>query len=128
MADHINRHYPISILYALALVCLSLYPFGEIEMAKDVPLADKWTHMVMYGGFSLCLWMENRRRNKDSSHRKLVLRALLLPILFGGAMELAQKYLTETRSGEWFDFLANSIGAAVAFLCCLLCPPRKRRK
>ena len=33
-----------------------------------------------------------------------------------GAMELAQAYLTTVRSGDWIDFLANSIGAGIAYL------------
>ena len=31
-------------------------------------------------------------------------------------MELAQAYLTTVRSGDWIDFLANSIGAGIAYL------------
>ena len=31
-------------------------------------------------------------------------------ILLGGLMELLQAYCTTTRSGEWLDFWADSLG------------------
>ena len=33
-----------------------------------------------------------------------------------GVIELLQAYCTETRSGDWLDFLANTIGVALAAL------------
>jgi VanZ family protein len=37
----------------------------------------------------------------------------MLPALIGGALELIQNYCTTYRSGEWLDFVADSIGAAI---------------
>lgn len=112
--------YPLSFLCALLIVCLSLMPFPHIEIAENVPLADKWTHMIMYGGLSLCIWGEYLRSHKFFDGMRLLLFGILLPILLGGALELAQAYLTSTRSGEWLDFAADAIGtvagAAIAYL------------
>lgn len=33
-----------------------------------------------------------------------------------GCIELMQAYCTDTRSGDWLDFLANSIGVGLAAL------------
>lgn len=44
----------------------------------------------------------------------LVSVAVVLPILMSGAIELAQAYLTTCRSGDWWDFAANSLGVLLA--------------
>lgn len=43
-------------------------------------------------------------------------------IMYGGLLELMQNYCYTDRSGSWFDFLANSLGAtAGALLFLKLC-------
>ncbi len=110
----ILKNYPLSLLTVLTIVLLSLLPFPEIKMAEDVPLADKWVHMVMYGGLSLMVWIEYLRNGLGFRKDTAILLTLIAPILLGGLMELAQAYLTETRSGDWMDWFADAIGS---FIC-----------
>ena len=50
-----------------------------------------------------------------------MLLAFLAPLLMGGLIELAQAYCTGgRRSGEWLDFLANSLGVVLGTLVGLL--------
>ena len=81
---------------------------------------DKWTHMVMYGVLTLVIWLEYIRAHRQMRGLRLLLLAFLAPIAMGGALELMQAYLTTCRSGEWLDFVANSIGAVVGAGCGLL--------
>ena len=98
-----------------------------MKLGEDIPLADKWTHMVMYGTLTLVIWLEYKRSHQRLDALRLVLFAFLAPIATGSALELAQAYLTTCRSGEWLDFAANTIG-----VCCgtvlglLLRVPKKR--
>lgn len=114
------RRYPISFLLALAIVLLSLLPIPDVRMTVEVPLVDKWTHMVMYGVLTLVIWLEYIRAHRQMRGLRLLLLAFLAPIAMGGALELMQAYLTTCRSGEWLDFVANSIGAVVGAGCGLL--------
>ena len=114
------RRYPITFLLALAIVLLSLLPIPDVRMTVEVPLMDKWTHMVMYGVLTLVIWLEYIRAHKQMRGLRLLLLAFLAPIAMGGALELMQAYLTTCRSGEWLDFVANSIGAVVGAGCGLL--------
>ena len=114
------RRYPITFLLALAIVLLSLLPVPDVRMTVEVPLMDKWTHMVMYGVLTLVIWLEYIRAHKQMRGLRLLLLAFLAPIAMGGALELMQAYLTTCRSGEWLDFVANSIGAVVGAGCGLL--------
>jgi hypothetical protein len=43
-------------------------------------------------------------------------------LLFSGAIELAQEYLTEARSGEWLDFAANAAGIAAGLAAAWVVP------
>ena len=107
------RRYPLSLLAALVITALSLLPIGSVEIAEDVPFADKWTHMVMYGSFTVVIWSEYLRHHRRLQPSRLVLFAFLAPIAMSGLMELLQAYATTYRSGEWLDLAANSVGVCL---------------
>jgi VanZ family protein len=81
---------------------------------------DKWTHLVMYGGTCSMIWIEYLRRHTILNKKKLFCWAWLAPIVMSGVIELLQEYATTTRSGEWFDFAANSTGVTIAALLGML--------
>lgn len=112
MVTNLSKTYPLSLICSLAIIILSLAPVGAPEVARDVPFFDKWAHFVMYGGLSLLLFLESRR----FLTLPLSLLLLLYACLLGGLMELGQAYLTTYRSGEWLDFLADSVGAVLGGL------------
>ena len=116
MITHYIKTYPFGLLLALAIAMLSLVPIPEIPAAEDVPLADKWTHMVMYASLTLVIWIQYMRSHQKVNWWKLIAGGILLPVAWGGLMELAQAYLTTYRSGDWIDFVANCIGVAIATL------------
>lgn len=79
-------------------------------------LADKWVHFIMYGGLCGVIWIEYLRchRRSEYSTVRLFAGAWLLPAIMGGVLELLQAYCTATRSGDWLDFAANTIGVTLA--------------
>ena len=64
----------------------------------------------MYGGTTSVIWWDYLRTHQHLNASKLLLWACLGMILLGGLVELGQAYGTTTRSGEWLDFWADSIG------------------
>ena len=76
-----------SILLLIIITVLSLMP-GQEFPETDVSFADKWVHWFMYGTWTVVVLWEDRKRK----------------------MELAQAFLTTTRSGEWMDLWANVFG------------------
>lgn len=111
MATKMLKNYPLSILCTLGIAVLSLAPIGAPEMAQDVPLFDKWAHFVMYGCLTIIVWWEMLHSKEETVHgSRLAVQGLICPVFLGGLMELCQANLTTYRSGEWLDFLANSIG------------------
>lgn len=108
--------YPLTIFILAVILFLSLFNPPETEL-KTITNIDKLAHICMYGGLELILWAEYLKHHNQLSAKKLILLALIAPILFSGCMELAQLMLTENRSGEWMDMMANTIGVVTGAFC-----------
>jgi VanZ family protein len=103
-----------TLIASLAIIIVSLIPIPEIKPLEDIPLMDKWTHFVMYGGLACAAWFDIYRSKTQVPTTGKLLLAIVYPILLGGLMELGQAYLTTCRNGDWLDFIANTIGAIIA--------------
>ena len=130
------RKYPLSTLCIILIWVLSLAPFFPETPLDNVAFIDKYTHFIMYGGTCAVIWWEhlrhcrkeNRRQGRQGACRpnlRALTVAMLCMVLLGGLMELLQAYATTTRSGEWLDFFADSIGVllgtgvgALLRVCC----------
>ncbi len=108
------KKYPISCVLIAVIWYLSLLFNAPETPLDDVPLVDKWVHMVMYGGTFSVLWIEYIRQHQKPDYKKLLIWAFIAPIVMSGIIELLQEYCTKTRQGEWTDLLANSIGVVLA--------------
>ena len=108
------RKYPFSTLCLALIWVLSFTPFFPETPLDNVQFIDKWTHLVMYGGTCSVIWWEHLRLCKKETRRPnlraLFWFALVGMIILGGLVELGQAYCTTTRSGEWLDFYADSVG------------------
>lgn len=116
-ALRIVRSYPLSVLVVAVVTYLSFFDAGNMP-ATSLAYADKLVHVLMYTGLSGIFWLEwimvHRRMKKNV--KKGMLYCFLMPVLFGGLIELGQEYLTTFRSGDWLDFAANVTGTAIATL------------
>ena len=118
------KRYPVSSLLVVSIWIICLVPIPEDVPLGDVPMMDKWTHFVMYGVLCTVVWWEYLRRHRQKNASKLFLLAFLAPIVMSGLIELAQAHLTGgNRSGDWPDFLANSIGVVLGNVIGILLAP-----
>lgn len=109
------RKYPFSLVCIAIIWVLSLTPIFPETPFDDVQFADKWTHLVMYGGTCGVLWIEYLRSHAIYNKVKLFLWAWLAPIVMSGILELLQEYCTGgRRDGDWIDLLANATGVSLA--------------
>lgn len=111
--------YVLTWLVSVAIVVLSTIPIPEHPPLGDVPLIDKWVHMVMYGGLTLVMWADRVVRNRLPLTKGFQAWMVVYPVALGGLMELVQAYWTTCRSGDWIDFEADAVGVALMWLCCL---------
>lgn len=111
------KRYPFSWMVILAILYLSFFKPPTVDLPSFLYM-DKVVHFCMYGGLSGVLWLEhvwNHRRGNEKWRRNFI-GATLLPIVFGGLIEVGQEYLTTNRQGDILDFAANVCGVLVATL------------
>ncbi len=108
------KHYFFSLLVVMIICYLSFFTPPKTEL-DDVPNIDKLVHTVMYGGLCCVIWLEYLLSHKTLCRKRLVIGNLILPIFMSGVIELLQAYCTTGRSGDWWDFAANSLGVLLAW-------------
>ena len=106
------RKYPLSLLVIATILFLSLFNPPKTKL-DPIPNIDKIVHVCMYGGLELVIWIEYLRHHNNLNWIKILFLGIIAPIAFGGLMEIAQMELTQDRSAEWADFLADSVGVLI---------------
>lgn len=114
------KRFPLTHL-CVALIWFLCFCTPPRTSLDEVPLIDKWVHIAMYAGTTGMFWLEYwrmvHRLGNRWSRLRLVMTAVVAPILMSGVIELLQAYCTGgRRSGDWLDFLANSIGVGFGLL------------
>ena len=98
-------------------------PGSCLPHVKPVVGLDKVVHLLMYATFAfLCLWGYRKQfvSNGLTYQKKALLLAVVISIFYGGLTEMLQEYLVPDRTGDWFDFLADSIGTLLGVFVFLL--------
>lgn len=117
---HIIMAYPFATCLILVIWVVCLMPVPETPL-NNLTLFDKWMHISMYAVLCLVMWAEYLRRHQKLNKTRLFIGAFLAPLLMGGLIELAQANCTGgNRSGDWLDFVANSIGVVMGNLIGML--------
>ena len=89
------------------ITVLSLISLGNIGSNINIPNKDKYVHFIFYFVF-VVLWFSQTKNRNISKKNKIIV--LFSAIGYGILMEICQG-LTETRTPDVMDALANSIGA-----------------
>jgi len=105
-----------AILWTLLIFVLCLMPGKEIPDV-NVPFIDKWTHLILFGGFSF-LWLCAYPTRRFAFTVPLFLIAAFL----GWLTETLQGMFPSLgRTKDVMDMLADGIGATIGIiLFCLL--------
>lgn len=119
--------YPLSLFLTVIIWVLCFINVPETPL-ENITLMDKWTHIAMYLVLGIVIFWESNRKRKRAmppvqkmKKTKVVLWTFVLPALMGGLIEILQANCTGgRRSGDWLDFAADSIGAALALAICML--------
>lgn len=120
MKKYITTEIVLVIVTILSIMWVSSLP------AVDIPNVDKPVHFMMYAILTMAIFMDHTRWMKETGSRWIYLAAPLIAIAYGGLMELVQAILPWRGCSIW-DFLANSIGAAMAVALFFVVDIIKRR-
>ena len=107
------RNYSLSIFIIAVIIYLSFFTPPKTDV-PTFPNMDKVVHFCMYGGLTTLLWIQYFWCHRSIKWSHLLIGGILCPIIMSGLIEIGQSSLTETRSGEWLDFVANTAGVCTA--------------
>ena len=109
------KRYTWSLVVVAAILFLSFFKLPQQDIVH-VNNLDKIAHFCMYAGFCSVVWLEYFFSHKAVSRRRVIIGAVLAPILFSGLIEVAQGYMTSYRGMDFYDLIFNTIGVVFAFL------------
>ena len=112
-------HYHKTILLTFIILFLSLYNFNDVyRAAQAIPYADKIVHLLMYFGITLVFLFEHYIETWKMNKKDYVMN--FYPLILGGLIEIIQSLFTQSRSGDWYDFIADISGILVANIVFLM--------
>ncbi len=112
ITQHLLEHnlYKIfAVIWTLLIVYLCLDDAPNVPNIS-FPNKDKLVHFIFYFIFVFS-WI----KSKKNSTFDYLLVILCLGLLLGILIEVLQENFTKNRTFDWFDILANSIGAFASF-------------
>ncbi|WP_024481850.1 VanZ family protein [Cellulophaga baltica] len=102
----------------MCVTFLSLFSFKDVSTdGVDIPHLDKFVHFTFYFVFVVLgslSYAEYKDVKKD--FKKAAMLFCFIAIGYGMIIEVLQYVATTTRSGDVYDFLANSFGAFFGFI------------
>ena len=127
--ERLTRNSIPGILCGIVILILTGLPGSLFPRVKPVVGIDKVVHLLMYAGFAFaCLWGYRKQfvSNGSAYRKKAIILAFVISIAYGGLTEIMQEYLVPKRTGDWLDFLADSIGTGIGVLIFYLFFRRKK--
>jgi len=109
------KYYWPAILWALFIFIMCTIKLGKIgESPLFFPGFDKLVHcgfffvMVVF----YCTGLIRQQSHLMISYTSIII-ITLVAIIYGGSIELLQRYIFTWRDGEWNDLFADTVGASM---------------
>ncbi|TVQ87838.1 MAG: VanZ family protein [Bacteroidetes bacterium] len=107
------------IVWIIVILAIIAIPGSSIPRTSlfEIPHFDKLIHFVMFAILSILLGFGFFRQQENSIYfRKRYTFVLVLCVIYGGATEIIQHLFVAGRSGELWDFAANTAGSFAGIL------------
>lgn len=110
------KYYWPAILWALFVLIMCSVKLGEVsESPLFFPGFDKLVHCGFF--FVIIVFITAGYIRQQSIHTlsyQTLLVITFIAVVYGGIIEILQKYIFTWRSGEWSDLFADAVGIAMA--------------
>ena len=80
-------------------------------MLPPIENGDKWAHWLVFMVLTLVLLWDSKKAGLQS-WRMWVL-AMVFPVVYGGFIEILQELYFYPRTGDWVDWLYDTIGMLI---------------
>ncbi len=102
-----SSFYP-SLIWFLIILVGSILPSPNVE---EIEVSDKLLHFIFYAIFSFFLFLLSHKLTLGlNSFIKKWTFVVTIGTIVGVGIEFIQYSLIPSRSGDWLDLLANSVG------------------
>ncbi|MGO4913282.1 VanZ family protein [Leeuwenhoekiella sp. W20_SRS_FM14] len=99
---------PAAYAYTLFIAVICLMPMPHVSNApKD---SDKVIHLLVYFLFTLTWFLYYFLRAKTENFKQSLFKCAGLALIYGILIEVVQEVATVSRSADFKDLIANSIG------------------
>ena len=92
----------------IAYGCLLRKPLYQLPPIQD---GDKWVHWLAFMVLTLVILWDTKKAGQKLWQMWTL--GIVFPVAYGGLIEVLQKLFFYPRTGEWSDWLADSIGVLV---------------
>lgn len=114
------------ILSLLIFIVTCLITTNSIPSLPEGLQWDKIAHFGMFFLLSAVIMYDYyRMHNKSPSRTRWIFWGLIVPVFYGGLIELLQKYFFYPRNAEWGDWIADIVGALTATLLSIVILKKK---
>ena len=99
---------------SLLVICIIAYGCllrKPLYMLPPIENGDKWAHWLVFMVLTLVLLWDSKKAGLQS-WRMWVL-AMVFPIVYGGFIEILQELYFYPRTGDWVDWLYDTIGMLI---------------
>ena len=113
LLEKLTRNSYPGILCGIVILILTGLPGSVFPRVKPIVGLDKVVHascMPDLPSFAYGATANSSFPTGSRIQKKAMLITLVISIAYGGLTELMQEYLVPSRTGDWFDFLADAIG------------------
>ena len=107
-----HKFFFLAIFWTILITTLSLITIERVpSFTLKLQHKDKVVHFVFYFVFVIAWNLSLMQKLK-----RFKVKVLSIAIVYGIVIEVLQYVLTENRTADFFDVLANSLGAILAFV------------
>lgn len=82
---------------------------------STVSFRDIIGHALFYFSLSVIVSYELLLQKVNFGTKKMWLFAFIVPIIYGGVMELVQEFFFSPRAAEWTDWFSDIVGIIIAY-------------
>jgi len=101
----------IAIIATIVIALLSLGSIPKIDLGLNIKSGDKFLHALAYFVLSIIWYFTLEKKLKNQGIKIFVILSL---IFYGIILEALQGGLTNYRTADFFDVIANTIGVVLA--------------
>lgn len=103
----------LAVLATIIIAVLSLTAIPKINFGLEIKSSDKILHILAYFTLSMVWFLALQKKMSNLYSRSFLIFSI---VIYGIILEILQGGITNYRTGDFYDVIANTIGVLLAVL------------